>query len=72
MRQELWVRPETAATKIAPSTKRRMARPAARPANTRRYNRVRPKRSGLSQIYTHVLDERMKAMVRDLHPLSGE
>jgi integrase/recombinase XerD len=25
-----------------------------------------------TQIYTHVLDERMKAMVRDLHPLSGE
>ena len=24
-----------------------------------------------TQIYTHVLDERMKAMVRDLHPLSG-
>ena len=23
-----------------------------------------------TQIYTHVLDERMKAMVRDLHPLS--
>ncbi|MFZ3325610.1 MAG: hypothetical protein WA231_06800 [Methylocella sp.] len=68
MRQDLWVRPETAATKIAPSTQPRMARPA----NTRRCNRVRPKRSGLSQIYTHVLDERMKAMVRDLHPLIGE
>ncbi len=25
-----------------------------------------------TQIYTHVLDERMKAMVRDLHPLAGE
>jgi len=25
-----------------------------------------------TQIYTHVLDERMKAMVRDLHPLSDE
>jgi integrase/recombinase XerD len=25
-----------------------------------------------TQIYTHVLDERMKAMVRDLHPLSRE
>ena len=25
-----------------------------------------------TQIYTHVLDERMKAMVRDLHPLSGD
>jgi integrase/recombinase XerD len=25
-----------------------------------------------TQIYTHVLDERMKAMVRDLHPLSSE
>jgi integrase/recombinase XerD len=25
-----------------------------------------------TQIYTHVLDERMKTMVRDLHPLSGE
>ena len=25
-----------------------------------------------TQIYTHVLDERMKAMVRDLHPLIGE
>ncbi len=25
-----------------------------------------------TQIYTYVLDERMKAMVRDLHPLSGE
>lgn len=25
-----------------------------------------------TQIYTHVLDERMKAMVRDLHPLNGE
>jgi integrase/recombinase XerD len=24
-----------------------------------------------TQIYTHVLDERMKAMVRDLHPLTG-
>jgi len=24
-----------------------------------------------TQIYTHVLDERMKALVRDLHPLSG-
>ncbi|MGI8567780.1 MAG: site-specific tyrosine recombinase XerD [Methylocella sp.] len=24
-----------------------------------------------TQIYTHVLDERMKAMVRDLHPLNG-
>jgi integrase/recombinase XerD len=24
-----------------------------------------------TQIYTHVLDERMKAMVRDLHPLGG-
>jgi integrase/recombinase XerD len=24
-----------------------------------------------TQIYTHVLDERMKAMVRDLHPLAG-
>ncbi len=23
-----------------------------------------------TQIYTHVLDERMRAMVRDLHPLS--
>ena len=23
-----------------------------------------------TQIYTHVLDERMKAMVRDLHPLN--
>jgi integrase/recombinase XerD len=23
-----------------------------------------------TQIYTHVLDERVKAMVRDLHPLS--
>jgi hypothetical protein len=31
-------------------------------------------RSGHSatQIYTHVLDERMKAMVRDLRPLIGE
>jgi integrase/recombinase XerD len=25
-----------------------------------------------TQIYTHVLDERIKAMVRDLHPLAGE
>lgn len=25
-----------------------------------------------TQIYTHVLDERMKAMVRDLHPLANE
>jgi integrase/recombinase XerD len=25
-----------------------------------------------TQIYTHVLDERMKAMVRDLHPLIGD
>ena len=25
-----------------------------------------------TQIYTHVLDERMKAMVRDLHPLGDE
>ncbi|HLJ71011.1 MAG TPA: tyrosine-type recombinase/integrase, partial [Roseiarcus sp.] len=25
-----------------------------------------------TQIYTHVLDERAKAMVRDLHPLSDE
>jgi integrase/recombinase XerD len=25
-----------------------------------------------TQIYTHVLDERMKAMVRDLHPLASE
>ncbi|MBO0734749.1 MAG: tyrosine recombinase, partial [Methylocapsa sp.] len=25
-----------------------------------------------TQIYTHVLDERIKAMVRDLHPLNGE
>jgi integrase/recombinase XerD len=25
-----------------------------------------------TQIYTHVLDERMKAMVRDLHPMSDE
>ncbi len=25
-----------------------------------------------TQIYTHVLDERMKAMVRDLHPLTSE
>jgi integrase/recombinase XerD len=25
-----------------------------------------------TQIYTRVLDERMKAMVRDLHPLVGE
>ncbi len=25
-----------------------------------------------SQIYTHVLDERAKAMVRDLHPLGDE
>ncbi len=25
-----------------------------------------------TQIYTHVLDERMKAMVRDLHPLNDE
>ena len=25
-----------------------------------------------TQIYTHVLDERMKAMVRDLHPLNAE
>jgi integrase/recombinase XerD len=25
-----------------------------------------------TQIYTHVLDDRMKAMVRDLHPLSAE
>ena len=24
-----------------------------------------------TQIYTHVLDERAKAMVRDLHPLGG-
>jgi hypothetical protein len=49
LRQEFWVRPATAATKIAPSTQPRMARPAARPANTRRCNRVRPKRSGLSK-----------------------
>ena len=25
-----------------------------------------------TQIYTHVLDDRMKAMVRDLHPLNGD
>ena len=25
-----------------------------------------------TQIYTHVLDERMKAMVRDLHPLGDD
>jgi integrase/recombinase XerD len=25
-----------------------------------------------TQIYTHVLDERAKAMVRDLHPLADE
>jgi site-specific recombinase XerD len=28
--------------------------------------------AGPTQIYTRVLDERMKAMVRDLHPLVGE
>jgi len=49
LRQEFWVRPATAATKIAPSTQPRMARPAARPANTRRCSHVRPKRSGLSK-----------------------
>jgi len=23
-------------------------------------------------VYTHVVDERMKAMVRDLHPMTGD
>ncbi len=26
----------------------------------------------ITQFYTHVLDERMKATVRDLHPLTGD